>query len=514
MASPGILGGELAATAHSHEPRVQGAGAPRPTVGLVVMTGFSARFLLRTEILPTLRSIGARIVIVTPNADEEYFREEFAGEDIAVEMLFTELGSVRRSSWRKFIFQLRKFALPQKGASAAFRGKYLRNYRARLRRQPVRTRVQHVLLHLLWRSRTARLAVLAVEKRVYRRALHDRVFERHGIDLLVTTSPGYQLGDAIIMCEAERRGIRCVTTVLGWDNPTSKGYRGADPHRVIAWSERMSEQLERYHDLPPDRVVVGGVPHFDRYQRPDELLTREELCAGLGLDPTKRIVAFATCPPGSYRANLEVATELARAALEGRFGEGAQIVVRLHPIAFRADHLGHLAGFEELAESCDHVALDLPGVRSLTLRCDMPGSDGAHLASLLKHAGVLVNIFSTTTLEAFLVDTPVVMVAYSGNPDWTLYEHLRPLVDSGGAQIADTLEELVEQVSESLEHPQARSETRRRIARQETGPLDGRSGERIGRIIAEEALDAVRARSAGQSPVQRKSQPTSGRTAP
>ena len=45
---------------------------------LVVHQGFEARYLLRTDIFKEIKKCVEKIVIVTPNADEDYFKQDKA----------------------------------------------------------------------------------------------------------------------------------------------------------------------------------------------------------------------------------------------------------------------------------------------------------------------------------------------------------------------------------------------------------------------------------------------------
>jgi len=298
-----------------------------------------------------------------------------------------------------------------------------------------------------------------------------------------------------VLREARRRGVRTAAVVLAWDNPTNKGYRGADPDRAVVWSQRMADQLALHHDYAPERIQIGGVPHFDHYLRAGGLPARERLFAQLGLDPGRALVLFATRSPASYPHSAVVARALARAVSEERLGRPAQLVVRLHPVSFRPGYPLAIDEYRELARAHEHVHLDLPTVLSQQLRSDMPPSESTRLGALIKHCDVLVNVFSTTSLEAMLVDRPVVMVTpdahrrdgegpFAPAPEFERhfagYEHTRELVAQGAARVAGSMQELVDHVHRYLDDPELDREARRRAAQRECGPLDGRSGQRVG----------------------------------
>jgi hypothetical protein len=485
-------------------------------VFIAIDQGMAARFFLRTDVLRTLIAAGVRVVALVPNPDEPYLVEELEGQGVQLERLRAAREVVLRSRPWWLVHNLRTFALGHPQRSPAFLD-YYRGFRTQVARQrPVVARLFDAALWPLWRSRLMRRALRAVETRLFTPALHAEAFDRYRPDLVVTNSAGWFLPHALILREASKRGVRTAAVVSAWDNPTNKGYRGADPDHVVAWSQRMADQLVLHHDMRRERIVIGGVPHFDHYLRRDGLPTRAQLFSELGLDPGRRLVLFATRSPGSYLHNPRVAEALAEAVSEDRLGQPAQLVVRLHPVSFRPGYELPLEQYRKLADRHPHVHLDVPTVLSQRLRTDMPASESIRLGALIKHCDVLINVFSTTALEALLVDRPVVMVApdahrgEDGNGDgdgateqppagpraFADYEHTRELVESGAARVACSMPELVELVAEYLAHPDRDRPQRLEAAARECGPLDGRSGQRV----AEHLLRFVGGKAPGLDP--------------
>jgi hypothetical protein len=458
------------------------------TVFIAVHQGFAARFLLRTGILEELRRAGARVVVLTPNHDEEYIRAELEDEGVVLEPLRAP-GLPTGSRLWSLTFFLRQFTLARGHRAATLQGRYANHRRVLLTERPLVGRVVQLGLELLWRSAPLRRALAGFEARFLLPRLHDDLFERHRPDLVVTTSPGWFLPDAVVLNEARRRGVRTAAAIMAWDNPTSKGYRCVEPDLVVAWSQKMADELAQLHDLRRARIAVGGVPHFDIYVNRGELLPRERLFEEAGLDPQRRLVFFAARSPSSFGHNLAVAQALAEAIERGATGAPAQLVVRPHPINLRADHRGSLDAWHQLAAEHPNVHLDVPEIMSERLYCDMSPRDTRRLASLLAHCDVLVNAFSTTTLEAFLVDRPVVLVSADaagpgpgGASEPRRFEedtHIQALVDRGAARVAGSLDELVELVRLYLEQPELDRDARLAAALVECGPADGRAAVRV-----------------------------------
>lgn len=481
------------------------------TIALSVPHGVAARFLLRTEILPRLLDAGARVVVLVPNPDEEYLRAELRHPSLVLERLHATNNPPRSPLWLALVLT-RGHVLAGGARNGTLHAK-LRTTSRRLSSGRSSGRIVALALtgatQLLWRSRSLRRALAFAETRACIPDRHRDVLLRHQPDLLVATSPGWFPADAAILEEARRAGVPTLACVLGWDNPTSKGYRSTQPQRTVAWSAHMARQLTALHDIEPATLADAGVPHFDRYVTRGAVAGRDDLFARLGLDPMRRLVVFATATPVGFPDNAGVARLLADAVEDGVFGIDAQLVVRLHPFFFRPERRTAYDEFAQLAREHPHVHLDVPEIVSERMRSDVPVSDDERLAALLTHADVLVNVYSTTTLEAFLVDTPVVFAggwvgpAVDGEPDprtYGSYEHLREIVQAGAVCVAATPAELLEHVAAYLADPGLDRAERERFARRETGPADGRAGERTANLI----LEAATLASAAPRPARRR----------
>ena len=118
------------------------------------------------------------------------------------------------------------------------------------------------------------------------------------------------------------------------------------------------------------------------------------------------------------------------------------------------------------------------------------------LASLLRHAGVCVNVASTLAIDAALADTPVASVAFDGTETLPYrrsirraydYTHYRPIVETGGAPVAETPEALFALIDAYLRDRSLNADGRQRIAHEQAARLDGRSGVRVARALVSAA---------------------------
>ncbi|HEU5303245.1 MAG TPA: hypothetical protein VFU40_01265, partial [Gemmatimonadales bacterium] len=236
-----------------------------------------------------------------------------------------------------------------------------------------------------------------------------------------------------------------------------------------------------------------GVAHFDIYARLERQLSRAAVCRRLGLDAARSILVFGTVSPFLFRFNLEVAELLAKAVADGRIAPPSQLVVRLHPQSISGIYADDLGAYRALqARYPGVVALDLPRVIDSGLQWALPDDEMVWLASLLRRADVSLTVASTLAIDAALCDTPVIGVAFDGLRRLPYagsirraydYTHYKPLVDTGGLRLAENEEQMIALVNRYLEDRDLDREGRAAIVREQVWKVDGRSGERVARLI-------------------------------
>ena len=118
--------------------------------------------------------------------------------------------------------------------------------------------------------------------------------------------------------------------------------------------------------------------------------------------------------------------------------------------------------------------------------------ESRHVANLVKHSNLLVNISSTITIEAALADTPVINVAYHPTEreffasivlesHWN--KHFRLVKDSKATWIAEDEESLLEGIRRGFKNPSDQRQERKDLAQKICGTIDGRAFERLALLV-------------------------------
>lgn len=102
---------------------------------------------------------------------------------------------------------------------------------------------------------------------------------------------------------------------------------------ILSWG-RLQNEIFIERGYPKDNIVTVGAPKFDTYVDYEPLLSRDQYCNFMGLDPTKKIILFASQPLDSQydaqvarKAQINAINDLISVA-ENR---GIQVIIRLPP---------------------------------------------------------------------------------------------------------------------------------------------------------------------------------------
>ena len=291
-----------------------------------------------------------------------------------------------------------------------------KEYEAEGRRKSILKALRPVIKILRW-SQLAR--------RIFRRAtyllftphIYDDLFDHYQPDLIISNTAGWRL-DQYLLREANRRGIRCATVIVGWDNPSSNGLPGAYVEDVNVWSEIHRKEMIDGVDWSPEHIHVGGMPLYDGYINHQWDIPRDEYFKMHQLDPNKSLIAYAATAL-SISPNLHIVKALAELVSSPALEKPAQLLVRLHP-----NHFKPMPHYRQECEAIIQLAKQYPDVHVVEPREvaggleRYSGEDFPEKASMLTYCDVLVTIYSTMVVEAALHDKPFISACIDSPEGW------------------------------------------------------------------------------------------------
>lgn len=296
--------------------------------------------------------------------------------------------------------------------------------------------------------------------------------------------------DLPVLAAARSLGIRCGMLVQSWDNLSTK--TSVLPpwlDRFWSWSDWMTHQLLDFNPrVPASKVVVVGSPHFDFHRRKDLIVPRKEYLSRFGLDAARPMVLFGPGTRVGMPLEPLTVTQLAE-GLRQSVPE-TQMLIRLHP-KDRLDRWQELlprleAAGARIYETGPSLHMDWGGFMA-------PEDFFRNQISDLTHAAVIVNSSSTLTVDAAILDRPIVIIGYDPGPDhkfpegraliYSQSDHFAPLAASGGLWLARSQPECLEAIRAYLRDPALHREGREAIASIVAGPDIGRASEALAREV-------------------------------
>jgi len=458
------------------------------TIFIVVTHGFHVRNILYSDIFKKLKE-KTRVVIFCPFDDVPNFIREFGDNNVLIEPLLSHFNK----KIERILQIIRKYILcnPKRSRTISIfsmiwkRDHYFLYY------------LFKILNHIFGRFKFLRDIWLKIESFFVDGKEYESIFRKFNPDIVFTCTYGTNPDEIRILRYAKKYNIKTVSVVLSWDNLTSKGIIGARPDKLIVWGNIMKTEAIEIHDYREEDIFIGGAPQLDIYSKKNLFRSREEFCKDKDFDPNKKIIFFGTITPKYFPYNIEMVNILVECINKRLFKYPCQVLVRLHPqVVDNSVWSDKLSDYREIENKYPFVRCDIPKIKKWLTMSPPDRSDSLNLAELLYYSDVCLHPGSTLTVDAAMIDRPIVGIGFDGYQKLDYgssirrffdFTHHLPAVKTGGIKIANNIEELVSYINAYLDDPSLDREARRKIVDIECHKaLDGRSGERIANYIFQE----------------------------
>lgn len=418
---------------------------------------------------------------------------EFAATWSAVPARVRPLPEVRHfREVHNYLRRVNEFAWHTRSGSFAH---VSRRMRAQSTGEPRRIRVLRTAGSAVASLRLERPVEWVVERvtRTYNRSPDAvRRLEELQPSIVVTTGP-HRFEEPGIVAHAVRMRIPVVALITSWDNLSTANNRMLTRYDAfLVWSENMRKELLRSYPYARSRpVYVIGAPQFDVFFQETFAMTREHFCASQGLDARRPVILYALGSPNLIRDEWQAALHLAMRIAKGEL-QDAQLIVRPHPL-FDNDEFR-----DQFAHFGTGIVMQRTGQPGLPVSQRFQGNDKiTEWVNSFRHADVVVNLSSTATIDAAVCDRPIVNLDYDPGPDGRstalireinhVWQHFRPINDSGGVWLVESPEQLLEAVRTYLAQPSLHRAGRSWIVTHVCEYADGRSGQRMAAAILDAA---------------------------
>jgi hypothetical protein len=246
-----------------------------------------------------------------------------------------------------------------------------------------------------------------------------KYYKKYTPKLLIITSYGYDL-DQYFVRAAKKEGCKTISIIYSWDNPTSKGYKSSDSDYYLVWNENMKKELIIFHDIKEEKIKICGTAHWDTFY--NDLQNKDEIKSNFfkkwELNPDQKIILFFSSSPRDFKNAYE---KIDKICLLLKDNPNYLLIARMHPLYMDQNicqkFLGKTNEYYEkelLYKYSKKLIFINPKVIPFGSKSNevfYPLEDLEVLKQLYCSADLLLNEYSTTLLEGYIFDLPIINVA-------------------------------------------------------------------------------------------------------
>jgi len=316
------------------------------------------------------------------------------------------------------------------------------------------------------------------------------IYEKYKPDAVYATSLTNFEFDIPVALEAKRRKIKLVATIRSWDNLAGHGLLRIEPDKLFLQSNFLIEMAQKHQAFGQNVVHKEpyGLPHYDKYINPKNLLTREEFCKNLNLDPKKKIILYGAMGDFLFPNEGSLA-EVFETIANNIEDFNLQFIFRAHP------------SFESPLKKINTLRYVI-GDRKATYLTDktksfeMKNADIEHLINSIHHSDIILTAASTIALDGTALNKPTICIAFDGVnkkvKKWLSvkrffenFTHFVYFLKTGATPLAHNQQELIQLIREYLNNPKKDEEKRKEAQKQFISRYRGDSGIFLANLISE-----------------------------
>lgn len=453
------------------------------TILLPIYNGMVSRNFFRTDVYRELiRDPNIRLVVAIPSSKLEFYKEQFSHP----RLVFEPLDDIRETRFGTFLAGLAFNLLPTRTIWFRQKDRYIKygNYPNFF--------IKRALNLFLGPFRFPKQIIRGLDRFVPADEGVIALIKKYRPDLLFAPDIAFGI-DRVFLRAAKRRNIRTIGMVRSWDNLTSKGVIQILPDLLILYTDRMKKQAIKYAGMPEDRIIITGSPGYDDFFRKLPM-NREEFFKKIKVDPSRRLILFAPFYDRFTGSAVRMINYLIDAIESGKLPRDIHLLVRYRPATPEIpEGVIKPSPYVSISKPCESY---FPIKTSLMLsRKDWEFSDAD--MQLLLHSlyfcNIMINTFSTLTIDASAFDKPSIGIRFDADPNCPSlhsvkfvldrHDHYRELASTGGVRLVNDMDDLVSAINAYLENPRLDSEGRKRMREEQIQFFDDLSGKRVAETI-------------------------------
>lgn len=242
--------------------------------------------------------------------------------------------------------------------------------------------------------------------------------------------------------------------------------------KACVWGQDMKDELMRYHKYPRKNISITGLPRGDIYFNENFIKTREAIFKECGLDSRKKLITIATTT-SNPQFFCKITKLLLDADQSGKFPFPIQIYLRITPYQKKE--------YYSIFQGNPRVYLGEPFyIRSNEV---ISKEQVSHLVGLLHATDIFINILSTMTLEACLLDKPIINIGFDEVDKIFEFSYAKRIIGTGGTSFVHNPQELLAAINNYFNDPLLHKEKRQELVEKFCFKNDGKATKRIMAVI-------------------------------
>ncbi len=460
-------------------------------IAVTISFSFSIRYLVRTGMLEKMKAFCEPVICIFWNQEDLINELRVKGFEVHL------LPETQRSSaysdirikidyWFKF-FQLKS---PTKNVEP----RYIEKFKSKKKVIIQRLREYYNFFLLLIPGVAANL-----HKREKQLLLSDtnyndmlKLVDELKIDGVFAVTPFHVQEDTFLRA-AESKGKLMIASILSFDNVVKRGWLPVNYQCYMVWNKYNANEIRRIYkkavQLNNDNVNVVGAPQFDFYSSAKYILPKKDWLELVGLpDTNKKIILYAGGPVSLFPQEPQFLQHIDEAITNGTIPGDPIILFRCHPI-------DRIERWKKAMGESKNIFFDSSwtGGGKLT-HANITEQDINKLCSTLFHTDVHINVASTMTVDGSAYMKPQIGPGYdevypnSKYPLVSYYyqEFYLPIMNTNGLAVAHSRKELIDYVSEALQHPEHFIKKSKDIVEAIITFTDGKSTDRVIEVLKRE----------------------------
>ncbi|MEL6720231.1 MAG: hypothetical protein AAFP82_16085, partial [Bacteroidota bacterium] len=394
----------------------------------IVSHGFASRMVLQTNLLGRLVKKGFKVGLITPDQNDENLYE--ASQEQGFKLISFNLKS---DFWNENYYNKRKYLFEDIESNPALWEKHIRATKFNSSKHPWR----HIRPYLnFWLYKRIKKIPKLRQKYIQKEQLRlnskdaDSLIKKYAPKILVSTYPVNWKEAVLLHAGNKYPNTKTILHLLSWDNITCKGHFPELADAYITWGKIMSEELKEYYQVDQSVVYECGVPHFDLHIETRKKPNPGEYVKNLGLDSDQPYLFFAMSSPYFAPREIDIVEWLGKEVMEDRFGSEMQLIIRPHPQNVSGNMMDSswLPRLEKL-NALKRVAIDYPKINSESgLKWSMQKEDMRRLSNLIVGSSLVFNSGSTVSIDALLLNVPVILTSFDGLDDVPYWKSAKRLI--------------------------------------------------------------------------------------